>query len=69
MTDADLGKRIVSLRTQANVSQLELCRKIGRSRGWIRRREQGKMALTPTDLFVLSRALRVPIDIFVFDPS
>ena len=69
MTDADLGNYIAALRQQFDVSQLSLCRKIGKSRGWLMRREKGRTRTSADDLYVIAKALNTPLDNFAYGRS
>ncbi|MDR7865184.1 MAG: helix-turn-helix transcriptional regulator [Sporomusaceae bacterium] len=69
MMDDDLGKYIVTLRLQSDVSQLTLCQRIGKSRGWLTRRENGRASLSASDLYIIAQALKAPVDAFATDLS
>ncbi|MBP2653376.1 MAG: Helix-turn-helix domain [Firmicutes bacterium] len=64
MTNADIGKNIKAARIQQGLSQEFICTVLGKSKGWLSRRENGQTNISAYDFCLITTVLNEPIDAF-----
>jgi transcriptional regulator with XRE-family HTH domain len=62
MTNEDIGKRIKEIRLQRGFTKSKICNKLGKSTGWLRRRENGKTLFSVYDIIIIANILEEPVN-------
>ena len=62
-----LLKRLRMARREADLTQVEVARKLGRNQSWVSKKESGERRLDPVELCEFAKIYKLPIQAFMPD--